>query len=305
RQLTLMTCSPHTGFIELATMNDTISGDAIIEPSKSSDFKMFLLFLLLIGFQLITIQWKNRSPKTYNTVTLVGLWTIPLIISITNGFTRFVFIWMSYFVGTCIVLKPALRKPIDPMTPSVYHHLYTVTYAIGSFAYVIFLIEFFGFPGLLSTQIGMSVFELSILLLFYSLYFGLLGRDTINEVSGRMARVIGFYNEDGIPTRHLRDHICAICGGDLSEGAKDDEGQPLIHSLSCNHKFHDSCIRGWCIVGKKDMCPYCREKVDLKTLVKENPWETQQLWYLNLLDALRYTLVWQPVVFFIFHYALK
>lgn len=31
-------------------------------------------------------------------------------------------------------------------------------------------------------------------------------------------------------------------------------------------RFHEFCIRGWCIVGKKQTCPYCREKVDLKKM---------------------------------------
>jgi len=39
-------------------------------------------------------------------------------------------------------------------------------------------------------------------------------------------------------------------------------------------RFHEFCIRGWCIVGKKQTCPYCKEKVDLKRLFP-NPWEVK------------------------------
>jgi RING finger protein 121 len=35
-------------------------------------------------------------------------------------------------------------------------------------------------------------------------------------------------------------------------------------------RFHEFCIRGWCIVGKKQTCPYCKEIVDLKRLF-QNP----------------------------------
>ena len=35
--------------------------------------------------------------------------------------------------------------------------------------------------------------------------------------------------------------------------------------------FHEFCIRGWCIVGKKQICPYCKEKVDLKRMFR-NPY---------------------------------
>lgn len=36
-------------------------------------------------------------------------------------------------------------------------------------------------------------------------------------------------------------------------------------------RFHEFCIRGWCIVGKKQTCPYCKEKVDLKRMFR-NPY---------------------------------
>ena len=66
-------------------------------------------------------------------------------------------------------------------------------------------------------------------------------------------------------------------------------------TLSCGHAFHDFCIRGWTIVGKKDTCPYCGEKVSLKNMFS-NPWETQSLMWANLLDAVRYLIVWNPVI---------
>jgi RING finger protein 121 len=69
----------------------------------------------------------------------------------------------------------------------------------------------------------------------------------------------------------------------------------LAYQLDCRHLFHESCIRGWCLIGKKSICPYCKEKVDMKQFVT-NPWETQQELYLNLLDFVRYLVVWQPLV---------
>jgi len=37
------------------------------------------------------------------------------------------------------------------------------------------------------------------------------------------------------------------------------------------------CIRGWTIVGKKDTCPACLEKVDLRAVFQDRPWETRNL----------------------------
>ena len=39
--------------------------------------------------------------------------------------------------------------------------------------------------------------------------------------------------------------------------------------LTCGHEFHEFCVRGWCIVGKKQTCPWCHEKVDLKVRFKK------------------------------------
>ena len=47
--------------------------------------------------------------------------------------------------------------------------------------------------------------------------------------------------------------------------------------LPCNHLFHGRCIRGWTIVGKKDVCPVCLEKVDLRVLYGKRPWSSQNL----------------------------
>lgn len=46
---------------------------------------------------------------------------------------------------------------------------------------------------------------------------------------------------------------------------------PRRFPLTLLSSFHEFCIRGWCIVGKKQTCPYCKEKVDLKRMFS-NPY---------------------------------
>jgi len=140
-------------------------------------------------------------------------------------------------------------------------------------------------------------------MLCYGLYFGVLGRDYVEICSDRMASTIGYYSKDGFPSKHLRAHICAVCGQATSQPMSSlAEPVPVtvnpaepVYQLECKHVFHEKCIRGWCLIGKKDMCPYCKEKVDLKQF-KKNPWDTQQQLYLQLLDGMRYIIVWQPIV---------
>jgi len=45
----------------------------------------------------------------------------------------------------------------------------------------------------------------------------------------------------------------------------------------CSHTFHESCIRGWAIVGKQNTCPYCAAPVDLKTILGPSVWQKQSL----------------------------
>lgn len=134
--------------------------------------------------------------------------------------------------------------------------------------------------------------------MLHGLYFGTLGRDFVERLSDRMATTMGYslhlpryYANKGFPRKHLREGHCAICG-DQTKGSEEK-----LHKLNCEHVYHEVCIRGWTIVGKKDVCPYCKEKVDLNAF-KTNPWDTTQQHFLTILDVLRYLLVWNPVIFF-------
>ncbi|KAF7730402.1 hypothetical protein EC973_002208 [Apophysomyces ossiformis] len=169
-----------------------------------------------------------------------------------------------------------------------YTVVYNASFVVGLIGYCIILLVFFGIASMFSA--GPGLMQAGILFLSYGLYFG-------------MAVTIGYYSKEGFPQKHLNSAICAVCGQSTSHqlGSFTDQQQATfaddrIHQLACKHVFHEKCIRGWCLIGKKDICPYCKEKVDLKQF-KKNPWDTQQQLYLNLLDGVRYLVVWQPIIF--------
>jgi len=138
-----------------------------------------------------------------------------------------------------------------------------------------------------------ELLDIGVLLMFYGLYYGVLGRDFAHICTDRMACKIGYFTHEGLPKKVLESDVCAVCG----EHLHDDEGEESesIYKLSCNHVFHEFCIRGWCVVGKLQTCPYCKEKVDLKRMFK-NPWEKPHLFYGQLLDWIRYLVCWQPLI---------
>lgn len=100
-----------------------------------------------------------------------------------------------------------------------------------------------------------------------------------------MYYILQYFTHEGIPKRVLETGVCAVCGDEIHKITSDevdtyDQRSSLIdeidvvdeksYTLSCNHTFHEFCIRGWCVVGKLQTCPYCKEKVDLKRMFK-NP----------------------------------
>uniref|UniRef100_A0A3Q3FH63 Ring finger protein 175 n=1 Tax=Labrus bergylta TaxID=56723 RepID=A0A3Q3FH63_9LABR len=145
-----------------------------------------------------------------------------------------------------------------------------------------------------------DLMDVGVIMLFYGLYYGVMGRDFAEICSDYMASTIGYYNKGGMPSRSLNDDICAVCGQRILVDVDEEGFIEDTFQLSCGHIFHEFCIRGWCIVGKKQTCPYCNEKVDMKTMMN-NPWEKTHVLYGQLLDWLRYLVAWQPVIIGVVH----
>lgn len=67
--------------------------------------------------------------------------------------------------------------------------------------------------------------------------------------------------------------------------------------LDCGHRFHGFCIRGWVMIGKRDICPVCKEKVNTKGIFA-SPWQKSDRMWSQLLDGVRYLIVWNPIIVF-------
>lgn len=80
---------------------------------------LLIIFSTLIISQLLITVWKKYSLHTYNLATLLGLWLVPLGMSISKGYWRFVAMWTLFsFVNTYIVRK-AFECPMDSRTPKL------------------------------------------------------------------------------------------------------------------------------------------------------------------------------------------
>ncbi|XP_072875175.1 E3 ubiquitin ligase RNF121 isoform X3 [Chlorocebus sabaeus] len=285
---------------------------------------VLILIATLVVAQLLLVQWKQRHPRSYNIQDLslsprlegsgsiiaqcglkhLGSGSPPASASQVARTTvklhwwRFLVIWILFSAVTAFVTFRATRKPLVQTTPRLVYKwfllIYKISYATGIVGYMAVMFTLFGLNLLFKIK-PEDAMDFGISLLFYGLYYGVLERDFAEMCADYMASTIGFYSESGMPTKHLSDSVCAVCGQQIFVDVSEEGIIENTYRLSCNHVFHEFCIRGWCIVGKKQTCPYCKEKVDLKRMFS-NPWERPHVMYGQLLDWLRYLVAWQPVI---------
>jgi RING finger protein 121 len=259
-----------------------------------------LIIGVLFGSQLGILWWKQNYYSSFRNLTLLGLWLFPIIVAITGPFYKFIFLWLAFTLATMFIISKAMKSPLEPIVPRLVYKWFLRIHQLCSnsalIGYILVVCDYFlTISGVTSHVIS----SIGLYLVFYGVYFGVIGRDLAELCSERMATVIGFTGKkDEIPTRGINERLCGICNGPLAS-IRETEANSFhdeIYTLSCDHRFHEGCIRGWIIVGKKETCPYCSEKVTYKTSLLKNPWETQSIMWGRILDAVRYLVVWNPLI---------
>lgn len=263
-----------------------------------AEMVLILLVSLLVG-QCLLVFWKKHHFRSYQLVSMFAMWIIPLVMCVKSHWWRFIVFWTVYSTVTIWLAYRSTRKPLDCTVPrQVYKwflFLDKLSYVLGIAGYLVVMATFLGVNLAFNARPHVWM-DCGLLFIFYGLYYGVLGRDCSEICADRMTSHIGYYRKDGMPTRTLESNICALCGNKLLVSEEDQGIVEDTYRLSCQHVFHEFCIRGWCIVGKKQICPYCKEKVDLKRMFS-NPWEKPHLLYGQLLDFIRILVAWQPLIF--------
>ncbi|KFO99644.1 RING finger protein 121, partial [Calypte anna] len=281
---------------------------------------VLILIATLVVAQLLLVQWKQRHPRSYNMVTLFQMWVVPLYFTIKLNWWRFLVIWVLFSAVTAFVTFRATRKPLVQTTPRLVYKwfllIYKISYATGIVGYMAVMFTLFGLNLLFRIK-PEDAMDFGISLLFYGLYYGVLERDFAEMCADYMASTIGFYSASGMPTKHLSDSVCAVCGQQIFVDVNEEGIIENTYRLSCNHVYPPPALgtptspqtpqktpktqqkshflQSWGRFGAWQTCPYCKEKVDLKRMFS-NPWERPHVMYGQLLDWLRYLVAWQPVI---------
>ncbi|KAJ1936205.1 hypothetical protein EC988_008261, partial [Linderina pennispora] len=278
---------------------------------------MFLILVVAMASLPQTVAfWRRRHPRSYRLVSIASICLIPPYFALGSGYYRFIAMWLVYAIANIYVLYKATREPLHPSTPrNVYQwfaFINKASYAVSFLGGILFMFCFFDvIPRYTDSDFFV---EMSMTTVFYGLYFGLMSRDLVTLCTDKMAATLGYSSMASLPTKTLPKHVCCVCGAGLvsdesdhgmlfgdSDPSSGSNAGPRVnviaeptHRLECGHEFHASCIRGWCVVGKRDICPFCREKVDLETF-KQNPWDKQEIVYVTALEYMRYFISWQPL----------
>ncbi len=98
-----------------------------------------------------------------------------------------------------------------------------------------------------------TALDFGILIMFYGIYYGVLGRDMAESCTDRMASKIGvirfekklmnkdlniqYYSESGLPKRALESNTCAVCANPILVQNNDEALIERTYKLQCGHTF--------------------------------------------------------------------
>jgi hypothetical protein len=64
------------------------------EELRHSVMIFYIVLFVMIGAQSALVRWRKAHRRSYELVTLIGLWLVPPVISVQLLYWRFILVWM-------------------------------------------------------------------------------------------------------------------------------------------------------------------------------------------------------------------
>ena len=125
------------------------------------------------------------------------MWMIPISFSAYNLWYRFIVTWIIFTALSAFIFSKALEKPLRCTTPRLvykwFYLLHKVSYGMGIFGYCVMMATIMGLNFIFGAD-PHTWMDFSVMLLFYGIYYGVLGRDLAEICSDKLAIKIGSSN---------------------------------------------------------------------------------------------------------------
>ncbi|TKR68334.1 hypothetical protein L596_024329 [Steinernema carpocapsae] len=169
---------------------------------ESMHLEMFLILIAtLVVAQVALVQWKKRHFKSYQFVTLVGMWLVPFFICLHRGWMRFFATWVLYTGFSTYVWYRTTQPQVSGGTPRFVYKwflfLHKMSYVLGILGYLLIVGALMGLHLVIGWKAN-ELLDIGILFMFYGLYYGVLGRDFAHICTDRLACKIGVSSRQGL-----------------------------------------------------------------------------------------------------------
>ncbi|KAI5188820.1 RING finger protein 121/175 [Nematocida minor] len=223
------------------------------------------LAIVFVGTQIASALWKRYHKKSFAAVSVSTLLFFPFVTGILARSYVFIAIWLAIAFVHLVVFRDVLvgRRP-KVLTTNVYNVYRVVFQASLIFSTISYILVAYGF-----FKEKKNMYKGGVVSLLYILYFTLIIRTCLDIISERASGTI-------LPSKaaKIKGNICPMCQSEMN-------GDTI--TLGCKETFHKNCLKNWKILGKKDTCPSCKEKVNLSE-IEMNPWQKNEYLFTKFLD---------------------
>jgi RING finger protein 121 len=247
----------------------------ITKPVGFPDILPFILVLIVycIIVQFVFTLWKKTHQKSFDIFLLILIFIFPAILIFILQDYYFLVMWLGHTAYLLYLGKIAYGFNSNKNAPKYIYNTFKAIFTVTNHA-----IFFEQFLVVMSYFFLVKYLLLFFRMLIYSIYFAVLSREVIRNLSIVMAKATKFYSKEGIPGRAEDRTKCMICTDDLSSDK--------IITLSCNHSYHEDCIMGYCVIGNNQCCQFCKQGIK-NDIFQKTYWLNSEMLVRPIMNTMR------------------